>query len=393
MSDGQLFLFIFILIYVSDCLVWLGPHGVAFLSVFNRNWTRKRPIPVAGTAKGGLVVAMPLPPLGSIFVAEPFPVSLTEKGVGTLTVACSNPGPRPHQTAFFAAWEEIESVTTDRRWLEINRKRVLKMPDPFLAHWTAETVGTLVDLPASDRHDAIQKLVARSLNPSRVRRRMSLLLRATRWPRYVDSLLFVATFLFVPFAYWRFGASLPFFYALVVSWALMWQVTLEYFFLHRRLFPGLKGERWQYAFLSLTLPQHAIRSMDALSRDLLRSAHPAAVAKVLCRKEEAREIVSSVWRDAEYPVPFLLDPSQSETARKALENASLFHTVYVKPSLEAFLGRSDWDIVKTPSIEKDDFAEGAIPHYCPRCLTVYGTKAAATVCEDCGGIETVNAES
>ncbi len=62
MTEGQEFYLALVLLYVSECLLWLRPGEWAFLSGWPGGWKADPPRRVGG--KRRIAVAMPLPPLG-----------------------------------------------------------------------------------------------------------------------------------------------------------------------------------------------------------------------------------------------------------------------------------------------------------------------------------------
>ena len=134
MSPGQSFLLVLFLLYLSDCFLLVPRRGFGFLSVSCRGrWWVGLPSSVLGNDRGGLVFAMPLPPLGRAFVSGLWPISLTPEGFTGIVVSCANPGARPVSPSGFVRWKQMKTVGWDGRKLVVNGRDFLKLPSPEVA--------------------------------------------------------------------------------------------------------------------------------------------------------------------------------------------------------------------------------------------------------------------
>ncbi len=69
MSDVQWLFAVVAALYVWECACWLRRGGVAFFTWLGRRWQALQPGSLVANQAGGFVLAAPLPPLGSVFVA------------------------------------------------------------------------------------------------------------------------------------------------------------------------------------------------------------------------------------------------------------------------------------------------------------------------------------
>src|SRR3954447_2009772 len=104
MTDLQLLFVVLAVIYFWECACWLPRGSVAFLTWFGRRWRQAHPAGLLGNQRGGFVIAPPLPPLGSLLVANQFPLSLSPDGVLAYVAPTVNPGGRPPQSGAFIAF-------------------------------------------------------------------------------------------------------------------------------------------------------------------------------------------------------------------------------------------------------------------------------------------------
>jgi hypothetical protein len=118
----------------------------------------------------------------------------------------------------------------------------------------------------------------------------------------------------------------------------------------------------------------SIRAMDIVSRPLLETFHPLAVAGVFCSAEKLRELAAPVWRDIRFPslrggsaVSSAVDEEARATFRKTVEN---------------FLKRNkiNPDELLRPPQPLDETCTA----YCPRCLSQF--MKIDDGCPDCGGL-------
>ncbi len=376
MTDGEAFLLVFILIYLSDCLVWLTPPGYALIAFWRPRFVVRRAAVNFSALRKGFAVLNPLPPFGTVFVCESWPISLTAEGIAPLTRDNPNPGPAlgPPAGAGFLDWESVDRVGADGLYLFINGRRfALASTRQGARHW-AGIVKTICALPPDERADAIDRALRRSFNTCHATRRAALLRRVTAAIRFNAGVLFFAVFIGLPFAYWRFHDGPRFFLVLLAIWLVMLWTVIEFFRLHRRFYPAHGDERWQHAGLALLFPHYTIRCLDSLSKGFLAGIHPLAAAAALAQPDELTKLARTVKRDARHPFPL---PESGPTAAAA----KTFHTRHFLPALNSALERIGYPEEARP---QDQSETG--PAECPRCGAPY--EESGIPCEDCGGILT-----
>src|SRR5207302_9775862 len=120
MGELQRLLLVIALIYLSECMVWVRRGAFAFGTWWVRNFHLRHPSALLGNQRGGLLLANPLPPLGTVFVSQLIPLSLSPEGVFAYTSACLNPAGRPWQTAKYVRFEDILEVAVEGRKMLVN---------------------------------------------------------------------------------------------------------------------------------------------------------------------------------------------------------------------------------------------------------------------------------
>lgn len=375
MTDGQLLLLLFALIYLSDTMVWVSLSGYAVSSRWRSDWRLRSPSPRFEGLGGGLVTLQPFPPLGTVFVTEGWPFSVTQEGISPVSPEGPVPGipPAPPKGSQCWKWEEIERISVDRKRLLINGGSFARTSGETRARHLAALLRRLRSAGPTGREEAIHREVSRAFRSRDATRRVAALLKALRPLRINCCLLFVVSFLVLPPVYWWFGEGRPTWIALAMMWLLMVLCSVEYLLIHRRLYPGQVGERWQHFFLGLLLPHHGMRTLDALTRNFLVGYHPLAVAAALTGPEEFRRFAALRCRDARHPVPL-----GSDTAPRW---AGEYLARHLRPALESLvISEAGPDALRGCLAPP----EAESPRYCPRCHIAYGSTAEA--CPDCGGI-------
>ena len=373
MSDGQWLLLIFTLIYVSDSVAWFGPRSYLLYSFLgNRLLVRRHRFYFPGV-QSGCSFLNPFPFLGQGYVATLFPFSVTGKGLSPFGVENPNPGSEalPEAGARACLWEDLKLVQSDQKKLLINGKPFMKFSSMSCAAYWRDHLRRLKEMnSAQEREEAVQAILRSYLNENRARRRLKILRRATLSLRLHGNMLLFVTFLFLPWVYWQHGDSLELLWGCLLLWVLMVVLSFESFCLHRRFCPESRMERYQHLFLSLFLPNHAIRSIDFVSKHFFRDCHPLTLAAVSAKEDELDKLKRALARDIEFPIP---------GGRSGLE-ATLqdeFREKYYLPLLKERL--TDWESLIGPPSDLES------PAYCPRCLTSY--ESTDWTCEDCGGIK------
>src|SRR5258706_16254842 len=120
MSDVEWLFAVLAAIYLWECLCWIPRGTVAFRNVAGKKWFLSHPGSLAGNQRGGLVLAFPLPPLGHIVTARPFPVSLSRDAAFSFVSAAINPGLPPSQNGKALPADSIKAIVSEGKKVLIN---------------------------------------------------------------------------------------------------------------------------------------------------------------------------------------------------------------------------------------------------------------------------------
>jgi hypothetical protein len=376
MGELESLLLILALIYLSECLVWLRRGALAFQTWWGRDFRVVHPGSLLSNQRGGLALANPLPPLGTVFVCQLFPLSISPEGVFGYSTACLDDAGRPFQTAAYVRLDDIREIAVNGRKLLVNGEIFLHAISTFSARHIAEQLRRLSKLPGAERAGAIKRFIRDSLNDDDVSkllrecRSRSLLLRVLS-----NALFFYLFVVLVPLV-WRFGFGQ--FGAWLLAGMLAQTISIAILFrrAHAALHPGADEERFKPFLTMLLAPPTAIRAPDILARHVFENFHPLALARALCPREPFRELARQVLLDSHYPL-FPISP-KSDPAAVAAEQWFRDAALNAVEKYVAGAGLQPRDLIAPPKP-----AEPSSRSYCARC----GAQFVMTegTCADCGG--------
>ncbi|MEZ5302519.1 MAG: hypothetical protein R3F11_18075 [Verrucomicrobiales bacterium] len=301
MTDGQVFLLVLALIYLSDCLLWIPPGGVALVAAFARRFAAIRPSQLFGNDKGGLVFGFPLPPFGAVFLTQAPTYSLgADHGAG-IALAAENPGrpgPAPMSVVFVVGCGCLSFVGSDPPF--VGGERIAECVSPTAARRTARLIaapGAKAALRRGGRSPPPP--IGASFDERRASESRTWCCARARCSGRIAS-RFLRCFCGLSLA--AIGFTVPrsnLFILLLMFGLLMIGTALEFFSVHRRLSPASRGPL--AAILSVLLvPQHA---NPRVRRDHLAGRLPAFTRspwRALMPEEKFRRFAGRLYRDARF---------------------------------------------------------------------------------------------
>jgi len=384
MSDVQWLFVVLAGLYGLECLCWLRRGGVAFSSWLGRGWRLQHPGALAGNQSGGFVLAEPLPPLGTFLTANQFPLSLSSEGMLAFVATNLNAGWRPAQSGRFVKWSDIRKLQARGKKILVNGELLLAAATPGLArHLTAE-LKRLAALKPAERPVGIAQMTKVSLDSKAITaRRNDWQLRA-RPVRWLANALVVYIFAVAPVLIWHFGFSLSWLGLLLGMAALTVTTATLFARAHRALYPDAHDERFTQTLTIALAPTSAMRAHDALSRPLLDTFHPLAVAHVCLSEQSFRAFARRALLDLRHPaLPHgPTDPPEAPTTERYYRQTLLAAT-------EEFLQQHKMkpEELCHPPRRSDESSRA----YCPRCEAQF--TSADGLCADCGGLALVDFKS
>src|SRR6185436_2699496 len=155
MTETQTLWLILAVVYAIECVCWLRSDALGFRTWLGRRWRVVRPAQIAGNYRGGFIPVAPLPPLGTILVANPLPVALAPEGFAT-------------EHGLFR-WEDASSLEVANKKLQLNGRIVCLCGSNAHAASLARELRGLAKLKPEARATAIRALLRRNLDVKEVR--------------------------------------------------------------------------------------------------------------------------------------------------------------------------------------------------------------------------------
>jgi hypothetical protein len=380
MNELELLFLVLAVVYLWESAAWLRWGTVGFMAYWDGRWSLVHPAALLGNQGGGIILANPLPPLGTFLAGGQSPLSISPEGVFSYVAQCVNPGWRPPQTANYVRFDAMQKIEASGKKIRVNGKVLLKTGSPLLARQLAAELLRLAKLPVEKRAAAIQERVEAALDAKAVEARLAGFLPLARPVRQAANALFAYLFLALPLWISCFGfrRDWPFMLAAL----LLLTGTAAVFFNrgYQKLYPDADEERFTHWFMILFSPATAVRAQDALSRPLLESFHPLAVAQVLLTPEKFREFARRVLLELRHPCLPVCPTVEAEP-----QAAERHARTVLLAAVEGFLKRHGADPTELAAAPAR--ADESCQSYCPRCRAQFTTEQGT--CADCGGMPLV----
>lgn len=377
MTDFGILMLALAALYLSECCLWIRRSAVVFRTCFLRRYGVTQPPAGLGSLEGGLVFLNPLPPFGAAFVCHPWPVSLAIEGAYSYVAQTVCPEGRLDQTARHIPMEGLAQASSVSGTVYVQDRPFFHLGDPEAAGHYARVLRFLSEIPSAQREAAIRNELATATDTRAIAWRIATYHRATWNLRFWCHVMFVIVFLGFPGVV-GFHQVRVFWPCLVAGFAVCLGAILRGFYkAHVQLMPFASGERWRSLAIMILTPTAAIRACDRLSRSLLATYHPLAVATVLCPPEKLHTFGRRVLLDVRHP----LQPVCPDTVGPGCSIEAAFRTALAL-TLDYVVVRAGYDpaLWTKPPLPEDPSAVS----YCPRCDTEYVLEAG--ICHRCGGI-------
>jgi hypothetical protein len=375
MTDLEFLYILFVAFYLWECTCWVRRGGLAFV----RGWGKSSRIAsVVGNPRGGLTLAHPLPPLGTLAVATQMPFSLSSEGALAYVAASVNPAGRPIQTGRFLRWSEIKAIQARGKSVHVNGELFVFAQSTMHARWLAAALRELQTLAPTSRAAAIARLLARSFDTKALQQRWTEVESRSRpLLRWLANGLFAFVFLIAPALVWRLGIEMT--WPWLLGGVLLLTGTIAFLFrrAHRGLYPEAGDERFSQFLMVMLFAPAAMRAHDLLSRPALEMFHPMAVAAVLASPAEFRALARRVLLDLRHPALPLATEGQPHLA--AIEESGRTATLAAVEALVRKAGDDPAELTRPPTP-----LDATCRAFCPRCHAQF--TSTNLHCSDCGGL-------
>ena len=372
LSDGQTLFIVLVLIYLSECVLWVRKQSVGFLSP----WCRRVHISTAlfGNATGGLLFVNPLPPLGSVFLSHLSPLSISPAGICALNVQALPGVGRLVQSELCLQFDRIAQASTDGAYLLVNDERFVKCATPSQAGELAELINQTAKASSSSDRERILRAYNSKKFAEDEARKVLLQSASTLFEiRLLGSIFFVFLFLIAPTLMSVYGLLRLFIPVAVVTFVFAIQIAVLF---HRGRKLLFKGEaRWDQLIIMILCPPAAIRAADLLTRDLMSNYNPIVVAHLLAGSH-AHRFIRSFILDLQHP---LSHEFSNEIAAEVIEWSVADQLRQCVAYIER---KKNLKNLLAPLKATGDFYS-----YCPRCECKF--MRGESECPDCPGVELV----
>lgn len=373
MSEGQVLYSVLILIYLSDCIIWVGAGSVLLSTSWYGRWRVTRGYHSLGNDSGRISLLHPLPFLNKALLCHWMPIAISPEGI------CASSFQKSHAVNASArgealTYEQIAGAKANGRYLLLNGSRFAKCSSEAQAQSIGELIRRLVRMSMREREACIRQYCSSRFRRKDASRRIQQVETFTKRILPICSIFFILLFIITPLAVTFFGLIrliIPI-AAGMICFAIV--ITLRFSRAHKVLFPHWSESRISHALKMCLCPISAIRAVDILSLNALTDFHPILVAR-LQDSPDTREFIRTSIFELSHPLQWGIKDSQ------ALGIISWYAAAELT-ALERYLEREGESIDEyclPPPQESQSVA------YCPRCLCQFTTHW--DECPDCPGIE------
>ena len=378
MSEGQTLLLILILLYLTECLIWVKQESVAFVSRMGGRWRLTVPPSWLGNANGGLLFLNPLPPAGRVFLSHLSPISISPSGIcaynlQTLPSEARSPG----QTGHFVPFNKVTRSNTEGVYLLVNGERFAKCATARQARTLANLIGEMVKASAAKRERLARNWISKQFAMDDAAARLREGNAVIQPMRELSLILFLFLFVVTPVLVSSFGLTgliIPVAVAMVILAVL---IGILFYRAHQQLFPAETSERFENLVKMILCPPVSIRAADIITRNLLAEYSPIVVASLLTGSSE-QQFVCAFILDLQHP---LKHEVSDEAAEKTIGWTAAEQLNICLEQVKAGHYLESEDLL-TPTQR-----EGNSISYCPRCRCQF--VVSAVECPDCPGVALV----
>jgi uncharacterized protein (DUF697 family) len=378
MSDGQTLLLVLILLYLSECLIWVKRESVAFVSVWGRRWRLAAPSPWLGNAKGGLLLLNPLPPSGRVFLSHLSPISISPAGICALNQQTLPSEARsPAQTGQFLGFGKIKTAATDGAHLLVNNERFAKCATSKQARFLAQLISAMAKASPSKRESMARKWIVKQFAVDEVSAELQDAEALIQPIRELSVIQFLFLFVVTPILAGVFGLLPLLIPVAAVMLILAVQIGIVFHRVHKKLYPAETSERFENLVKMILCPPVSIRAADTVTRNLLSEYSPIVLATVLAGSSE-QQFVRAFILDLKHP---LKHEVSDESAAKTITWTANEQLSVCLEQVKTGRYLKEEELLAPAQREENSIS------YCPRCRCQFVVSAGE--CPDCPGVRLV----
>jgi hypothetical protein len=282
----------------------------------------------------------------------------------------------PSDVGTAVLYEQMASVEANNGEVFINGKSFVKGGGQVMAKHVVQVLTRLAESSVEQRAEELRRILLAAFDVETARKRLEDYTGKTFFVGCGSILVFGYIFAFVPTLLHLFGASTYLLVCLASPLPVMAAVVAFLFYrVHSAYYIDQTSERIVQVLKMLLFPPGAARANVALSREILTTYHPVAVASILCDRASFEAISRRALLDLTYAIePYAEDGETVSTEKYYREQLREILTDFTKEA-----GLDIASFFKTPQ-QVDSSSES----YCPKCLCQY--EHAEGECIDCAGV-------
>jgi hypothetical protein len=373
MTEGITIYLLLWLLYLSECLIWVGKRSIAFVSPWGKQWHVRVPSSFIATFKRGAALLNPLFPGTRVVVGSLSPISISPDGICAFNAQSFFDAGRPAQTSDHFAFEDVKSCANQDRWVLINTAPFIECANNVESRQIADLIQHAVRIPKSQRQQLIGKFLADRFDQRDALESFAALSKRLRSLEILCAAFFPLLFIVAPLMAFHYGLEEVIIPAAIMMIAFAGAIAWLVWNQHKSLWPSLSNERWSSVAKIIFCPPGAIRAVGDFTAHFPMIYDPLVVSALLPRGERER-FAGAYLRDLHFPIRDGL----AGAAKEVVEwfRAELLHqaTTYAKTQTDLRL-----DSVSAPPV-----FETGCRSYCPRCHSQFTTEVGE--CSGCDGV-------
>lgn len=377
-SEGQTLLLVLVLLYLSECVIWMKRQSVAFIAGSGGSGRIAFPHSWLGNANGGILFLNPLPPAGKVFLSHLTPISISPSGICAFNLQTLSSGARSaSQTGRFLSFSKVKQTSTDGAYLSINKERFVKCATARQARRLSTLIDTMVKASPAKREALARSWIAKQFDVNEAATRLREGKKAIKLIQTLGWALFFFLFVLAPIFVTMAGLLQVLVLIAILMLIVAISIAVLFFNAHKKLYPEEKSERLEGFVKMILCPPASIRAADILTRNMLAEVSPIVLADLLTGNR-GRQFVRAFVLDLQYPLKHeVLEESARSTITWAAAEQLKACLAYVKS------GRlENAEVLLAPAQR-----EGNSLSYCPRCGCQFVVHSVD--CTDCPGVELV----
>ena len=377
-SEGQTLLLVLVLLYLSECVIWMKRQSVAFIASSGGSGRIAFPHSWLGNANGGILFLNPLPPAGKVFLSHLTPISISPTGICAFNLQTLSSGARSaSQTGRFLPFGKVKQASTDGTYLLINNEKFVKCATAGQARKLSTLIDTIVKASPAKREALARAWIAKQFDVNEAATRLRKGKKAINFIQTMSWSLFFLLFVLAPIFVTMAGLLQVLLLIAILMLSLAICIGVLFFKVHKKLYPEEKSERLESLVKMILCPPASIRAPDILTRNLLAEFSPIVLADLLTGNR-GRQFVRAFVLDLQYPLKHeVLEENAKSTINWAASEQLKAGLAFVKS------GRFE----NADSLLAPTEREGNSLSYCPRCGCQFVVHSVD--CTDCPGVELV----